>query len=169
MKRSVGFWQFIGFLFVSVGGVLLHYLFDWSEQSKIVAAFSGINESIWEHMKLLYFPLAWFAVFEYFVLGKRNDFWCIKLLGILIGISAIPIIYYFYNGAIGKSPDWLNITIFFIAAFLALFTEYILFTKEKIKACNKAVAIFTICFIGVLFIIFSYKAPDLLIFKDPTV
>ena len=94
MKRSSGFWQFIGFIFTSVAGVLLHFAYDWSGQSPLVAPFSGVNESTWEHMKLLFFPMLVFALIESRFLQKDHpDFWCIKLYGTLFGLALIPIFF----------------------------------------------------------------------------
>ena len=47
----------IGILFVSVAGTLLHFVYDWSGQNPLVGFFAPVNESTWEHMKLLFFPM----------------------------------------------------------------------------------------------------------------
>ena len=52
MRKSISHWQIVGFLFTSIFGTFLHFLFDLSGQSVIAALFSAVNESIWEHMKL---------------------------------------------------------------------------------------------------------------------
>ena len=115
MKRSIPLWQMVGFIFTGVLGTALHFLFDWTGGSWAAALFSAVNESIWEHKKLLFYPLVLFAAIEYEVWGKeRSDFWCVKLLGILLGLVLIPMVYYTYTGILGKSFDWLNITIFFL-------------------------------------------------------
>ena len=115
MKRNISLWQFSGFATVSLLGTLLHYLYEWSGKNRFVAAFAGINESTWEHMKLLYFPLLIFAIIQSFFFKDRKDFWCVKLAGIIIGLTLIPVIFYTYNGIFGKSPDWINIAIFFVS------------------------------------------------------
>ena len=43
-------------------GTLLHFLFDWTGGNAVVALFSAVNESIWEHLKLLFYPMVLFAV-----------------------------------------------------------------------------------------------------------
>ncbi|MBQ4097128.1 MAG: hypothetical protein IJC62_03100, partial [Clostridia bacterium] len=105
MKKSVGLWQLWGFVTVSLLGTLLHFLYEWTGESIWVAPISGVNESTWEHMKLFFFPAVAFAVFESFFMRERRDYWCIKLRGIILALTLIPVIYYTYNGAIGKSPD----------------------------------------------------------------
>ena len=37
-------------------GAALHFLFTWLP-SPVTALFSPVRESVWEHVKLLYFPL----------------------------------------------------------------------------------------------------------------
>ncbi len=92
MKLSAKAWQVMGFLFTAIAGTLLHFLYDWSGQSLLIAPFSAVNESIWEHMKLLFFPMLLFAAAESrFISGKYPNFWCAKLLGIAAGLLLIPV------------------------------------------------------------------------------
>ena len=167
MKRSIGLWQLVGFAVTSLLGTLLHFLYDWLREAMWVAPFSGVNESTWEHMKLLFWPMFIFAIAESFFFKDRDDFWCIKLRGILLGLVLIPVIFYTYNGVVGKSPDWLNITIFFVSAALSYLFEIRNF-KKKTSACKKPMlALSLLCAIGILFIVFTFKTPEIGIFKDP--
>ena len=167
MKSSYGVWQLWGFAATSALGTVLHFLYDLSGSSCLVAPFSGVNESTWEHMKLLFFPTFIFAIVQSFFLGERRDFWCIKLKGIILGLAIIPIIFYTYNGAIGKSPDWFNISIFFIAAGISYIYEFRQF-KGKESLCKKPyLALFALCALALLFVVFTFKTPHLGIFKDP--
>ena len=118
MKRKTELWQLMGFAVTALGGTLLHFLYDWLGKSPLIAPFSGVNESTWEHMKLLFWPMLLFAAVQSFFFRERQDFGCVKLRGSLLGLVLIPVIFYTYNGAIGRSPDWLNITIFFVSVFI---------------------------------------------------
>ena len=112
--------QTAGFFFVSVLGVLLHFAYEWSG-SGLVGAFSAVNESIWEHMKLLFFPAVLFTLLECWHGGCRSsNFLAVRAASILAGTALIPVLYYTYSGILGRSVDWVNIAIFFVAA-LALF------------------------------------------------
>ena len=167
MKRSIGLWQLSGFALTALGGTLLHFLYDWLGEAVWVAPFSGVNESTWEHMKLLFFPMLLFAVIQSFFFKDRTDFWCVKLRGILLGLALIPIIFYTYNGAIGKSPDWLNIAIFFISAAIAYIYETRLFNSERLTCRTPRAAVVALAVVALLFVIFTFRAPQLGIFKDP--
>lgn len=169
MKKSLKLWQIVGFVFTGIWGVLLHFLYDWTNKSVIAAPFSAVNESIWEHMKLLFFPMFVFALIEYGFIGRDyNNFWCAKLIGTVIGLLLIPIIYYSYTGIFGINADWFNIVIFFIAAAAAYFIENVLLING-IGACGRPFVPFVIlCVIAAVFVIFTFVQPQIPLFRDPT-
>ena len=97
---------------------------------------------------------------------ESKNFWCIKAIGILTGLLLIPILFYTYNGAFGKSPDWLNITFFLIAAGVAFLIESYLF-RNDIPNCKRPwLACFVIILIGILFVAFTFAPPAIPLFKD---
>jgi hypothetical protein len=119
-------------------------------------------------MKLLFVPMFVFAIIESLFFGDREDFWCVKLRGILLGIILIPVIFYTYNGAIAKSPDWLNILIFFTSAAVAYIYETRLFNSKRLMACRSAKSsIAVLCIVFVVFVLFTFFTPELNIFRDP--
>ena len=52
-----------GLLFTAVLGILSHFFYDWSGRTPLAALISPVNESIWEHMKLLFFPALLWSLF----------------------------------------------------------------------------------------------------------
>ena len=90
-----------------------------------------------------------------------------KLRGILLGIILIPVIFYTYNGVIGKSPDWLNIAIFFISAAIVYIYETRLFNLQKLRCRSPKLAFAVLCVIALLFVVFTFATPEIGIFKDP--
>lgn len=167
MKQKVNLWELWGFAVASLFGTLLHFLYDWTGGAVFVAPFSGVNESTWEHMKLLFWPTFVFALVQSFFFKGQGNFWCIKLRGILLGLILIPVIFYTYNGVIGKSPDWINIAIFFVSAAALYLYEAHLFRKNEVRCKRPRLALAILIFIAVLFVVFTFFAPELGIFKDP--
>lgn len=169
MKKSLKLWQIGGFIFTGIAGVLLHFLYDWTNKSIITAPFSAVNESIWEHMKLLFFPMFVFSLIEYkYVDKERENFWCVKATGIITGLLLIPIIYYTYTGVLGVNADWFNIIIFFIAAGAAYYLENLLFKNYAGYCKSPQTAFWSLCLIAVLFVVFTFIQPEIPLFKDPT-
>lgn len=167
MKRSLKLWQFVGFAVTSFTGTLLHFLYEISGNSPIAAIISGVNESTWEHMKLLFFPMFAFAIVERIFLKDVNEFWCIKLPGICLGLALIPLIFYTYNGVIGRSPDAVNIAIFYVAALASYIYETKHMTKGDTKCTDDRAAFVVLCLIALSFVIFTFRTPKIAIFKDP--
>ena len=167
MKLSFRLWQIFGFVITSIAGTILHFLYEWTGGLKWIAPFSGVNESTWEHMKLLFWPMFIFAIVQSLFFKERYGFWHIKLRGIFLGLILIPIIFYTYNGVIGRSPDWFNIAIFFIAAAIAYIYETQLYNSEESSFFSSKASFALLCAIALLFIIFTFVTPRFGIFKDP--
>lgn len=167
MKRDLSLWQFAGFAATSLSGTLLHFLYDWTNQSILIAPFSAVNESTWEHMKLLFFPLFLFALIQSRFFKEYKSFWCVKLAGIVTGLVLIPVLFYTYNGVLGKSPDWVNIAIFFVSAAVAFVLETRLFKKDTLRCRSPRLAFALICLIGMLFVVFTFATPQIPLFQDP--
>lgn len=168
MKKSFVLWQFIGFAFTGVSGTLLHFVFDWTNQNIVAGLFSAVNESIWEHMKLLYFPMLIFAIIEgrYFSHEYKN-FWYAKAVVFLAGLITIPIFYYTYTGALGVKADWFNILIFFIAAAIGFLIETKIIKNGRGCFLSPTVSKILILILGVLFIVFTFLTPEIPLFIDP--
>ena len=167
MKQASSLWQWAGFALVTLGGTLLHFLYDWTGGSILAAPFSGVNESTWEHMKLLFWPLFLYAIIQWLFFRDQKNYWCVKLIEILLGLLAIPVLFYTYNGAFGKSPDWVNIGIFYVAAVLVFLFERWAFHRDLLSCRYPLIALATIGLIGVLFVAFTFAPPHIPLFLDP--
>ena len=114
-----------GAAFVIILGTLAHFFYEWSHKSSIVGIFTPINESTWEHMKLLFFPM---LLFSLIAITKLKDIYpCITsslLSGILAGTALIPIIFYTYTGFLGYNLLFLEISAFIFAVISAFCTAY---------------------------------------------
>ena len=167
MKHSIALFSLCGFAFTSLFGTLLHFLYDWLGAPTWIAPFSGVNESTWEHMKLLFWPMLLFAIFQGFFFRSRADFSCAALVGILTGLSLIPILFYTYNGMIGPSPDWINIAIFFLAALGGYLAQALLLRREQAPSCLPWLAPVLLSLLCLAFVLFTFYPPRLEIFRDP--
>ena len=168
MKHCIPRRQVAGFLFTAILGTFLHFLFDLTGGSLLAGLFSAVNESIWEHMKLLFYPMLLFGAAEYLRWGKNHPgYWCVRLKGSLLGLGLIPVIYYTYTGILGGSADWFNITIFFIAAAAVYWTETRLFLKERPCSLPARAAVAALLLLAVVFSLLTFLPPRIPFFRDP--
>lgn len=166
MKKSLVLWQLGGYAFTAVVGTLLHFLYDWTK-SVSVTPFSAVNESTWEHMKLAFFPMLIFAIVQSRFFKEYENFWWVNLVGILVGVILIPALFYTYNGAFGKTPDWLNILFFFLATGIGFFVEGVLLKGGGKAFAPQWIPIVILVGIAILFFVFTFYPPKLPLFQDP--
>ena len=158
--------QIFSVIFAIILGTLLHFTYEWSNNNQIVALVSSINESTWEHLKLIFFPMLITIIIGYFIFKERyNNFLCSKTFGIIVAISFTVIFFYTYKGILGYNIDFLNITSFFIAIILGEYIAYKRIISEK--KCNNTMALIILILLSILFLIFTYNTPMIGLFRDP--
>lgn len=160
-------WEIAEFLFVSIAGTLLHFVYEWSGNNKWIVFFSAVNESTWEHLKLIFFPVFLFTVIQAVSFhGEWSCLWKVKAKAVLLGMGFIVAFFYIYTGVIGRNIDWLNVASFYVAALIVSLYTIRQFRKTKNEECSQ---IFWIAFWFImiaLFVCFTYSPPDFGIFKD---
>lgn len=164
--KKIRNYQIFSILFTIVLGTILHFTFEWSGFNKIVGAFSAVNESTWEHLKLLYFPMLLSLVFGYFYIGKQvPNYICSKAIGILSAIVFTVIFFYTYTGVLGKNIAIIDISSFFVATILGELISYLLMINNF--KCNNIIGIIIIVGLGIMFVYFTYNPIKIGLFKDP--
>ena len=155
--------NFLRYLFVVLLGVFLHFAYELSGENPIVGLFATVNESVWEHLKLVFFPMLVLSIWNMFHTQKNSlCFLPARTLGILSGMAFIVIAFYTITGTLGFLVDWINILLYLIGMFLVFWVE-----KKLQHHCNiisvRLAIILWIIFI-ILFIIFTIDPPALGIF-----
>ncbi len=159
-------YQIVSSIFACTAGTLLHFTYEFFGENMLVASFSAVNESVWEHLKLLFFPMLLSTIIGYFYIGKStSNFLCSKVLGILASMSFIIIFFYTYTGIIGKSIVFIDIASFFVAVILGEYLAYKLMISNF--KCNNIIAIIILATTLICFIVFTYFTPNIGLFKDP--
>lgn len=147
-----------------IAGTLLHFTYSWSNQNPFIGIFSSINESVWEHLKLIFFPtLVTTIIGNCYFKNKYPYYLCNKTKGILIAFSFIIIFFYTYSGIIGKMIPVLNILSFYIAI---LISQIYAFKNRNSLCSNKYISIITLVTFIILFIVFTFNPPSLGIFSS---
>ncbi|MCI8371571.1 MAG: hypothetical protein HFI75_04085 [Lachnospiraceae bacterium] len=166
-RRRIRNWEIGEFIFISVLGTLLHFVYEWTGKQQVVAAFSAVNESTWEHLKLLFYPVLFYTVLQYLFLRKEVPcLWSIKARAVLIGLAFIVVFFYTYSGILGTNYAWLDIGSFYVSALLVSIYSYQMAKKKK-TGCHSALWIGVWLVMLGLFIGFTYQPPDLGIFRPP--
>ena len=168
VKNQFACWEMFGFLFVVIFGSLFHFVYQWSGNNRIVGLFTPVNESTWEHLKLLLAPMVLFSIVEYFAIGKDYpNFIPAKAFGILFGMVAIVAIFYTYTGILGKHYLCADILTFILGVAVAYVYSWKIINKQPIGTSSQIIGITTILILILSFAVFSFYPPHIPIFLNP--
>lgn len=157
-------WETAGIAFVLLAGSALHFAFAWSGNWRPIAWLAAVNESLWEHLKLAFWPALLWALVEYAAFGSRIPrFWPAKSVGIALMPAVIVGLFYAYTAVLGDSFLPLDILIFVAAVALGQGMSYRLLSAQR--SVSAAVVILPVL-LALAFVLFSYRTPHLGLFRD---
>ena len=167
-RKRIKTTELIAFITASILGVIFHFLYDWTGQIRFIGFFVPVSESIWEHLKLIFYPITIVSLAEHYLCKVRTpDFLCIKVRSIWLGMLSTVVIFYTYVGVWGGVIEWLNIVVYFIAMAIAYcFSCKRLIHSGQIKNTS-VLCIISFVVIAILFMIFSLYPPAIGIFTVP--
>jgi hypothetical protein len=156
-----------GILFVFLVGALFHFLFEWSGESRLVAAFASVNESVWEHFKQGFWPMCLFAAIEYsFSKMRVTNFLPAKAVAVWIIPFITGLVFYGYSAIIGKEILIVDILIFLLAVIIGQLVSYRIMTANPIARYWRVIAGFFIILLASILIATTYFPPHFPIFLD---
>jgi hypothetical protein len=168
MERKVVLkWEMFGILFISLAGSLLHFAFELSGFWKPLAVIGAVNESVWEHLKIGFWPAFIWGIVEFFVFGRKiKNFFFAKAVTFLLIPSIIVILFYSYTYKTGTEILAVDITIFFIAIAAAQIIGYRIMLVRKRFLSLKVIGAVIIIVCLVSFSLLSYFPPRYQLFRD---
>ena len=169
MRKRLFRWELGGFLWTAAAGTLLHFIYGWSGGSAFAAVFAAVNESVWEHMKLLVMPAFLFTALQVWVLGETHPGIPVaRAITVPLGALLIPVLYYTYTGALGIQAAWVNIAIFYLAAaFMFLLDHRLLRTGLPASGWAQFLSVLLLWGLVFAFVWCTFRAPELPLWQDP--
>ncbi len=136
-------------------GVLLHFTYNMSGNNVLVGIFTPVNESVWEHLKLILIPFSIFSIGFYFYTKKKfSNMFLITLFGNLVGMFVVTTLYYLGSQLLGQDNMVYNIIIFAIGMIAAYYVLYLGIYNKDFQQETKDSIIVGICSLALLFTIF---------------
>jgi hypothetical protein len=168
VKKSILLWEIGGIIFIVVLGTVLHFAFEWSGRAIPIAPIAAVNESVWEHLKLGFWPALVYAALEYSRFGKSaNNFFLAKTLGIYLIPITIVVLFYSYIAILGHDLLEADIAIFVVAVIVGQLVSYKLLVASPLPKRLNRFAPIALAVLGILFVLFTFYPPQLPLFRDP--
>jgi hypothetical protein len=167
MNRSILKWELIGIAVIAIVGSGLHFAFAWSGNWPPMGVIAAVNESVWEHLKIAFWPALFYALFEYpFLKGLAKNFVIAKAAGIYVMPVAIVVLFYSYTAIIGGDILIVDILIFVVAVALGQLTSYKLLTIGRLAPWLDKLGLAMVILLAVAVGIFTFYPPHLPMFQD---
>jgi hypothetical protein len=167
-SKKIRLWEMFGILFIFLIGAFLHFTFELGGGLRPLALISAVNESVWEHLKIAFWPAFVWGIIEFFAIRKKvKNFFFAKAISFLLIPVIITAIFYSYTHFTGNSILAVDITTFFVSIAVAQIVGYrLMLIRKSYPALNILGGILIIITLAA-FSLFTFYPPKFFLFKDP--
>ena len=151
-------------------GFLAHNMYEWFP-NKFTSIFFPVNESIFEHQKMIFTSIMFFGIIEYFLLRKTKynnlplAIVTSALVTMVLVISIFTPVYYLMNK---KDNLIVTLSIYLFSIIIGqIISYYILKSKNNYKTLN-IISLISIPIIFTVLAILTYYPPKNELFYDKT-
>jgi len=167
MRKFALKWELSGIIFVFFLGALLHFLFEWSGESKVVGLIASVNESVWEHFKQGFWPMCLYAAIEYkFIRSHVTNFLTAKAVAVYLIPAITGLVFYAYTAIIGEEILIVDILIFLVAIIAGQLISYKIMTLSSLPKYANIISLIFIILLASMLMLFTFFPPHLPIFLD---
>lgn len=160
-NQSVLTYELIGIVFIIILGSVLHFTFEWSGSQAVVGVFSAVNESVWEHLKLAFWPALLFLLVEYAPLKKMAaNFFFAKSVSVYLMVLIIPVVFYSYTAVTGESILAVDIASFVVAVVFGQLASCKLLTHKRLSEKLVWISLSALVALGIAFALFTFIPPQ---------
>lgn len=152
------------FLIYSLFGTMLHFTFKLSKNNIVVGIFSAINESVWEHIKILLTPI-FITSFITFITKSYYNFF-ILLVELVASIALIIIFYEIKTAIFQDKYGFINVMSFYIVSLIVAFLHFALKDVE-VSNIGNGLSFIMVIVIFAMYLTLSIFSPKHKYFKDP--
>ncbi len=147
---------------------LLHFSYELSGRSILVAVFSAVNESVWEHVKILLIPFLLWSIAEYYILRPHIKRLIVARCAGALTIMLLTVCFFFiYSGVWGSSVLWIDILSAFLWIACGEIVSIRIINSDKNVADIFPISAALLCLIIVMLLCFSVSPPKIGLFRDP--
>jgi hypothetical protein len=166
MRKNLRNLEVSGAIFSIVVGAMLHFLYEWSGSITFVGLFSAVNESVWEHTKLFFFPLLIFMAVELYFQKDKKRVLLAKVMEALFGLTFIISFYYTYTGVFGKGFFVVDILSFIVAVLIGKFISYKIISSKVNYRGYIALHVAVLILLTIFFFTATFIPPKIPLFQD---
>lgn len=147
-------------------GSLCHFLYAWSGGSRWVGLITAVNESTWEHLKLLFFPTLLYTMLQALLSAVPPGYCLYRALGLCAGLLSIVLLFYTYSGVLGRNYLFCDILTFFIGVGVTFGVSARLQYAQPAHLCASAGPLLW-ALLSIAFFSFTCHPPHIALFEDP--
>lgn len=167
MSETLKWRSFLSAIVVVSAGSLLHFAWEWSGRSTLVAVFAATNESTWEHLKLAFWPALALAPIQRMIYGSEPGWLPATAIRCVVPPFVIVALFYGYTAVVGTHHLAADLAIFAGAIFAGEVLGHAVL-RHEFGAASRMGASGVLVLATLLFSTLTFRPPDCFLFHEPS-
>jgi len=149
----------------------MHFVYEWSGNLALVGIFAPTNESVWEHLKMTFWPMLFWWFLGYLYFGKKNRICTVQwFVSLAVAQVVCPIVilsfFYTYTGALGIESLIFDIFSLFLGLVVAHKLALHIYQFASFNRYWLSGACVILVLLMLAFTVFTFTPPHIPLFKD---
>lgn len=164
-------WELGCVFWICFAGSTLHFAFELTNYWLPMAVISAVNESVWEHLKIYFWPGLVYALAQYtYTRDIANNYWLGKMVALTVTPIAIIIMYHSYiayaMAVYGKSSIGPMLAIMFFGVLIGQLCSWRILSRPPIRLFKPPQLVAGYVTLMLMFSVFTFFPPRIFLFEN---
>lgn len=170
-KSKLLLWELGCVLWICFAGSSLHFAYELSDYWTPMAFIAAVNESIWEHLKIYFWPGLLYTLVQYtYTRDIANNYWLGKVVALFTTPVVITISYHAYMSWVlstgAKTSVGAILMIMFIGVLVGQLCSYRILTSPQVQWVRRRYVAVGYASLVFMFSVFTFFPPQLSLFEN---
>ena len=146
-RKQINVIYYFSSVIIFLLSALSHFMYDWTNNNEFISMFVPTNESIFQHLKMIFFPIVLYYLVTYIIYNRKYDIifykWILSAITTFLFTSGlITASYYIFRTGFNIESMFIDIVSLISGLILSSFLCAHLYYRTKImnvKVCNPIV------------------------------
>lgn len=156
--KKINLLFYLSTIFIFLLSVLSHFAFKWSGYSNFVGFFAPTNESVFQHLKMFFYPIVLYYLISFLIFAQKyninpNKYFLAPLITVIATSFIVVGTYYTFNYGFNISSLIVDISSLFIGLLISSIISVNIYKHNKLV---KIPGVVSLIFVFVLAIGVTY-------------
>jgi len=170
-KKRLLFWELGCVFWICFAGSSLHFAYELSDYAMPMAVVAAVNESVWEHLKIYFWPGLLYTLVQYtYTRDIANNYWLGKMVALVVTPIVITMLYHGYIALVIQTGAGTSVGIIlgimFVGVLVGQLCSYKILSMQAVESEIRRYVLGGYAGLVAMFSLFTFFPPQVFLFEN---